>query len=556
MVFDGDWNGGERMFNLHGRQRLDLHHIRRIDEGREIELTRGSLERVDHYDFTRRDIVRWRSRLPSDEPFRDRELTYVLDYTYRNILDVQGDQFELWHDFGLPERAGVVESFSLHLVFDAIWNTPPISETRTDLQPGRGVIVRQPLVHAGGLTAPVYRAGYVVLIALAAAVAMLIFLFLRDESALGRFAPVVAAFDDGLLELRAEVAGAIWDADVGASEVAATLARMTQEGKITSRVERRTLHMRLEVPRHELDGYERHLANTLFFDGDETDTIRIRKQNKTAGIDFAGIIRPGIESAVAEVLPGWKETTKRFRIRSHVFTLLAALLLLAGPLLLGRTEEIGQTLTLLVLSAVFGLLACASAHNKARSLTAAQALLAPSSILLLPVSLLAFAAFRAYPAGRVSLYVLIAGAVFLLAIIRLALDLLRTRESREVIAMRKRVVALRKHFVEQLGRPEPALRDEWFPHLLAFGLGRNTDRWFRAFGGPAPDPDPFATPGSGASPSSAPSWSGGGGAFGGAGASGSWAAAAAALGGGVAQPSSSGESGGGSSSGGGGGGGW
>jgi hypothetical protein len=172
-------------------------------------------------------------------------------------------------------------------------------------------------------------------------------------------------------------------------------------------------------------------------------------------------------------------------------------------------------------------------------------------------------------------------AVFLLTVYWFVLRGARTKQSGEKMLLRARIAAARGWFARQLRKPEPTLRDEWTPYLLALGLGRNVDRWFASFGAvsafaassAAARSSPSATshPSMSASSSAGPSvntWSGGGGAFGGAGATGSWALAATSLGSGSSAPmqvssggssgggSSSGSSGGSSSSGGGGGGGW
>src|SRR6266571_7384284 len=68
MVFDGDWNGGERRFNIRPGQSLDVQRIVRVENGADIPLTRGNLSQVDHWDFAANNVIRWRSRLPSDPP--------------------------------------------------------------------------------------------------------------------------------------------------------------------------------------------------------------------------------------------------------------------------------------------------------------------------------------------------------------------------------------------------------------------------------------------------------------------------------------------------------
>jgi uncharacterized membrane protein YjjB (DUF3815 family) len=165
------------------------------------------------------------------------------------------------------------------------------------------------------------------------------------------------------------------------------------------------------------------------------------------------------------------------------------------------------------------------------------------------------------------------GAVALASVVVLTLtavvgsiNSLRSRQRRNGVAFRKRLTAGRMYFVSQLALPRPALRDEWYPWLLAFELGREMDRWSVGAAPSVHSRSSTFDSGSSSSASAGPStasWTGfGGGHSGGAGAVGSWAAAAGGLAAGVSAPSSSGSSGsgggssGGGSSGGGGGGGW
>jgi hypothetical protein len=162
--------------------------------------------------------------------------------------------------------------------------------------------------------------------------------------------------------------------------------------------------------------------------------------------------------------------------------------------------------------------------------------------------------------------VLLTGLLLVLAgAALLALALAQPTETVERLAFRRQLVSARRFFERELQRPEPKLQDRWFPYLLAFGLSREVDRWFAAFGGDGSDhrtrsvvPVPLGSP----SGSSGGGWSGGGpqfggGTFAGGGAGGSWGVAAAGMAAGVAAPSSGSSAGvGGVSSGGGGGGGW
>src|SRR5262245_24446294 len=51
MVFNGDWNGGERRFRLELGQEFDFEGMERVDPdtGRTVSLSRGDLSAVDQY---------------------------------------------------------------------------------------------------------------------------------------------------------------------------------------------------------------------------------------------------------------------------------------------------------------------------------------------------------------------------------------------------------------------------------------------------------------------------------------------------------------------------
>jgi len=124
LVMSGDWNGGERRFALEPGQRIELHGVARVDPstGEAVPLRRGGLHAVDHFDWTDATTLRWRSRLPTDPPFRDARLTYVLDYTCVNVLQPRGgDRYELDHDFLFADRPGVIRRFTLTLTLHPDW---------------------------------------------------------------------------------------------------------------------------------------------------------------------------------------------------------------------------------------------------------------------------------------------------------------------------------------------------------------------------------------------------------------------------------------------------
>jgi uncharacterized membrane protein YgcG len=402
------------------------------------------------------------------------------------------------------------------------------------------------------------------LLLFAAGAAFFVLRFRGDERRVGRFAPIVAKFDDDMLSMRAEAAGAAWDASVDAPEVAAVLARMTQERKLSTRVEGTTLHMRLLVDRETLNGYERELAEAFFEDGQtETDTDAVRHRYRSSGFDPAATIRGGIDEQLA-ARAGWTESVTRFRGRTDALIIVAAAVPLAACVLTGGPDRVAA-IAGFFLTLFFSAFAAGIATQMSSAITSfGKAFAGPVLMLVLAAAPLVVASLGANAFG-LHAPVLFALALWALAWMKPVFDTLRIRDTPDKIAFRKRIAGARQFFIEQLRLPQPALHDDWFPYVLAFGLGTNVDRWFHAHG--VPTSKTTSSTGSWSSSSSssssvsgsgASSWTGGGGAYGGAGATGSWTAAAGAMAAGVSAPSSSsgGGGGGGSSSGGGGGGGW
>ncbi|HWN45444.1 MAG TPA: hypothetical protein VNW71_24675, partial [Thermoanaerobaculia bacterium] len=313
IVFNGDWNGGERSFLQRLNQDLDLKRIARVDgNGREIPLIEGDTDSVDHYDWSG-STVRWRSRLPSDPPFDQTRITYVLDYIWSGILIQDGDVYRFDHNFGLPEAEYPIRLFVLDLELDPAWQplaAVPAHLERRDLPPGSDVLVTADLRHRGGAAAPDPGASIVPLpwrrMAFAAALLAIIafyVLFRQEEAKRGRFEPLPGPREwdetwlrENVLDLRPEEVGALWDRQTGAPEVAAVLARMVAEGKLESWVtpgfnllgiafSPGVLHLRLKVQRFQLAGYELKLVDKLFLDADETDTKKVRQHYKSTGFD-------------------------------------------------------------------------------------------------------------------------------------------------------------------------------------------------------------------------------------------------------------------------------
>ncbi|MET0552731.1 MAG: hypothetical protein ABW221_06820 [Vicinamibacteria bacterium] len=604
MVMTGDWNGGERRFRLEPTQDLELHAMRRIDlaTGAVHEMTEGGLDEVDRYALASGNVLRWRSRLPSEPAFDHTERVYELDYTLYGVPQRDGDAFRVAHDFAFTERAGPIESHTIALAIDPAWTVDGPRDLRIQagrLAPGVGYVVRlalRPGAGARGASLSPYRKRLLLALGLVAAL-LLLHLFV-GEWIRGRFAPLdpdgaMRSLDTDLLAHRAEVVGAVWDRSVGPDEVGALVARLASEGTIrTSVSEDGDLEMELLVPRERLDGYERALVDGLFFDDrTQTSTADVRERYERTGFDPVARIRPGVE-ALADALVG----PPALRLPYW----LATLLCLGGSVAAigsfeGRSQGFPATVLVLLpllVIACFGMVAARRWRLRIdRGLLDAWSFVVPIALLLglaaewvVGFRHLPFLANQSWLTGGSPHGRMLGAVLGALAFTNGIVNRARSRERRQGIALRRRLASARRYFQKEFGQPAPALRDEWFPYVLALGLDADSQRWFRSFGGAGsghssgtpwsgPSDSSFDTSssrGSSSSGSSTSAWSGGGGAFGGAGATASWAAAAGALSAGVATPSSSGSSGssdsggssssdgggGDSSSGGGGGGGW
>ena len=155
MVFTGDWNGGERLFNIRPRQKLDFVGIERIDSSgvaHPLQQTNIVPNNMDEFVMSDSKRLRWRSRLPSDPPFSNTRLTYVLRYKLSGIVLKDAEQYRLDHDFAFPDRDGEITRFSLELALDPAWQ--PLSDVRPrytagPLAPGRSFVLTIPLRYTG-----------------------------------------------------------------------------------------------------------------------------------------------------------------------------------------------------------------------------------------------------------------------------------------------------------------------------------------------------------------------------------------------------------------------
>jgi uncharacterized membrane protein YgcG len=593
LVMTGDWNGGERSFRIEPTQDLQLQAMRRIDPatGAVHEMEEGDLDGVDHYSMTPGNVLRWRSRRPSDPAFDHADLVYELDYTLYGSLQPYGDAYLLAHDFAFEQRPGEIELLVLDLAIDPAWDVDGGRERHLEAGPlpvSTAYIVRLGLrPTAAASVATLSPARQRLLLALLIVPVLLLLQLFVSEWIRGRFAPLdperaARELDRELLAHPAEVVGAAWDGTVGPDEVGALIARLAAAEKIkTTVLKGGELQMTLLVDRSRFDGYERELVDGFFF-GDRTtvNTSQVRKRYEKTGFDPVARIRPGVEKR-AQALIG--PPARRLPVWLPTLLALAggAYAVLTGP---GPLESRVIAMVVLVLPAVLiggiGVGLAASWRSRIDRGLLATARFVPWIAILVGVAAEMVTGFRHIPAlaallgakGGFAPERQLAAVLFALAMVNSIVNGARSRERMRGIVLRKRLASARRYFQDEFGKAEPALRDEWFPYVLALGLDGDSRRWFRSFGGAVSDRSSTtswsrsADSSSGSSSSGGPTgWSGGGGAFGGAGATASWAAAAGALSAGVAAPSSSGSSssgggggggGGGSSSGGGGGGGW
>jgi uncharacterized membrane protein YgcG len=589
MVFTGDWNGGERLFNINLGQDLDVDRVVRIDSlGQEHPLTDGDLSEVDQYTLGSGWTLRWRSRQPSDPLFNNTPITYVLDLTYDNILEiVDGGGFRLNHDFAFANRVGSILKYTLKLTLDPVWHAPgdftgefgPVM-----LPPGESFGVDIPLRFsgAGRPGGVIFGASTLLRQGLAAGlllgIVVLFMALLARERRLGRFAPLVPPTSiteewlrEHVLDLPPEAVGAAWDDRTAGPEVAAVLARLVAEGKLKSEV-RTTgkgffksdiMYLELLVDRNKLRGYERELIDALFTSGSRfTDTESVRQRYKSSGFDPASKIKDGIDAILKGEGKSGTGSPKPGKWPTAILMVVGIATLIYGAVRNSADGVyapfgIGFTIVLMIVGVPT---AIAWRTRLVR--------LWPNMLwFLVPLGAATFALFALLYNERMRTgeYTLAGLCILALGVWNTILNQAKARQSMEYIEKRRRLCAAREYFRRELKSEQPRLRDEWFPWFIAFGLASNMDKWFRAFGGEHASrarTTAFGSSGSSSSSSPSTSWSGmgGGGGFSGGGSSGSWASAVGVMAAGVSKPSSSSSggrsSGGSSSSGGGGGGGW
>jgi len=520
MVFTGDWNGGERIFSVRPGQTFSFTGISRIlPEGELLRLHKGSLEKVDNWNWASNDTLRWRSRLPGDPPFSATAITYVLEYSLGRILMPQDDgSFRLNHDFTFPHRSGEIRTFRLTLHFDLQWRDirSPVIIEQEHVAPGQSVFHSADLFHSAPEIVESYQrplfpvtvaetatkpaAGWLTWSGAGLLLAMLLFAsawFYRHEIKADRFGKAISPvnidakwLEEHLFSLRPETVGAAWDKATSGHEVAAILARLVAEGKLASRLEHFTipllgwkipgmniLHLELRQPRQHFADHERPLIEGFFIDGETTDTRRIRHYYRKLGKSFipAEKIRRPLEQQV-------KKLTGSASRGDQSTWLAVVLLALAGLILLIVNGFVHQPeVPLTIFGGLFAIIGSIAGSIISHSYKTRSDHLIRRSLQVHLFPLLALLLYIGLGLAGISSLLALGLLLFFTFLILATVYLARTDDSPEGVKLCRNLTAAREYLRKQLQQENPAIRDEWFPYLLAFGLGPDVDRWSRRF---------------------------------------------------------------------------
>jgi hypothetical protein len=498
-IFDGDWNGGERRFVVHPGQRLHLEGVDLMDDTRAVPLTRGGLDAVNHYELTNASVLRWRSRLPNDPPFSQKELTYRIRYTLSGVLRGQDGHFQLNHDFAFPDRTGVIEQFTSRFVLDPSWTgiaSPHVQEQR-NLAPGQGAILRAELTHRSSsqprfviaLTSPIGI--HVSLGMLGLGACLVIGYFLWQESRYGRFARIVSpkCIDNAWLEskvfaYRPEIVSAIalgW----GSNVVATILAVLVQKRQVASRVEKRwfrrpKLSLRLLVEAETLPKEYSALINKLFFDGNRsTDTDALLSRYAGKGLKLTSTVDDLIRRELNK-LPDWSKAPRKLNWKLNGALLVGSLVAMVATALAGSRDGLDLLLWQVPAGLVTLYLGVRVAENQAWEMD--WMTLRILLIITITAPLFGISAVILFEASTKMLHVAVLATMVAwnLAVLKSNLDAMRINQSARKIQIRKNMCAARNYFRAQLGSSDSQLKVHWLPYVVALGLVPKVETLFQS----------------------------------------------------------------------------
>jgi uncharacterized membrane protein YgcG len=558
MLFTGDWNGGERVFRLEPSQELSVESVTRIDAaGTPHELALGGLSEVDHWELNGLTL-RWRARAPSDPEFDNTPLTYEIRYTLANILvPAGGNRYDLRHDFAFPNRPSPVRDFDLELTFAPEWNHQPIRTHKQDIPRGKSYVVITTLRYTGTAApsaAPWYSPWisrlrpWLVVVPTSLLLALFFFREARSRrSIIVDDRPIDRAWlNETLFAYAPEVAGAMYDGEVGPPEVAALLATMERDGKVSTSVsgkgKKANLTVKLLVPKKQLESRERDLAD-LLFTGDTTEVRAndLRNSRKQTGFDPAGAIRSSIAAETQRIAPG---SVHVHPVREITLLIVTGLALLIVGIVKRQVEFV------FLFAVVFGAVGTfasgftgAARWKKGELRIAALMLVVPAVVMVLVADLLRrFFVPSNDPVGQMTTWSLAGLGILLFAAYRTILSSASDGVTPRAAAVRAQLTRARAWFQKELGKPVPEIDNAWVPWLIALGLDGNIASWWKEHGAArqgsgtsnstSSRDDAFGTSSTSSSFSSGErtsAFSAGEGRFGGAGSTGSWGAAATAF---------------------------
>ncbi|MBM9603619.1 hypothetical protein [Desulfopila inferna] len=362
-------------------------------------------------------------------------------------------------------------------------------------------------------------------------------LFLHERKK-QRFAPVLSPAEidetwlrEDLFSMVPEKVGAVWDKKTSGHGMAAVLARMVVEKKMSSWLEpvmfpfinrhipgRYTLYLSLLQPLHTFNGYEKVMVERLFINGNTTDTRRLkayyRRKNQT--LHRMRLTGKSLQKKLA---------VKRLdKLLEYMWLWMLIGLLPPFFIFLANGFVHPDELRVTIISGITGIIGLIAGsliggvyRRQVDGLRWKYLM-----VHLVPLFLLLFFLLLGYSGTSI---LLLSGLAFLFGTaIYSSFYFAKTVDSPERTVLRKKLLAIKKYFQKELQERKPALDDSWFPYLIALGLGSSVDSWSRRFGG-------TLCSGRSRRPSSAADglqFSGGGGNFGGD-AVGAWAIAAGSL---------------------------
>jgi uncharacterized membrane protein YgcG len=295
IVFDGDWNGGERRFDVAEGRSVDLISIQHWSPSVNgwIPVERGELSKVDRYQWTSSDTIRWRSRLPLDPPFHNTEERYLLQFRIHGAGQA-GDPGQTIVRFPvLPgDRPGSVQVFDFHFTAD-----PSLGQTTSDaneqaqmhrenVPAGTAIFARMTLtggtssvpIKSTSSSSPSGTTRFALVAGLVLIIGILLWKFFDREKSLGRFSQGPSIQDinenflnENLFRYPPEIVNVLWEEEVGTKAVLTLLSRLQCEGKIRLSLdprEEKGLIIQRIAPIEEFQGYAGILIQHLIPTGD------------------------------------------------------------------------------------------------------------------------------------------------------------------------------------------------------------------------------------------------------------------------------------------------